>query len=423
MRRATVVVILSALSLVAMGLVPKGEIRRVPFGVVPLAGSFKPHLSDNGRWLVFQSGATNLLAETGDSSTDIYRVDLKSGAIEQVSRTKDGGDPTMSCLEAALSASGRYVVYRSSDPQIVEGGTTTVDVYLYDTKTGVTEWISVNDAGQGGSMSSTTPSVSSNGRWVVFASLAGNLVPGDSNGDRDVFLRDRKLGTTTRLSLTSTGAPTDGESNDPVITPNGRYVVFSCWDDLVPEDTNGTRDVYLRDLKKGTLTLVSVGDQEQNGDADSGAFFDVSANGRYVSFASAAQNLVGQEVAFSNVFRRDVKKGRTELVSAAADGTPANSLSTTHELSADGKFVVIMSYANNLGPPDGNGVQDVYLKDMKKGTVERISVSFGGEETDDSSTFCTVSKKGKWIAFESLATNLLEGPDGYFGTDVYVLRR
>ncbi len=167
-----------------------------------------------------------------------------------------------------------------------------VDVFVRDRKLGTTRRVSVSSTGAQGNSGSFGPAISSAGRYVSFSSDASNLVPGDTNAAQDVFVRDRKLGTTRRVSVSSTGAQGNSVSFDPAISSAGRYVSFSSFaSNLVPGDTNGTVDVFVRDRELGTTRRVSVSSTGAQGNRLS---FDpaISSAGRYVAFSSAASNLV-----------------------------------------------------------------------------------------------------------------------------------
>src|SRR5262249_8644542 len=157
-------------------------------------------------------------------------------------------------LDPALSSNGRYVVFDSIASNLVTGdGNGVFDVFLRDLKNATTERVSVDSSGKEGNDSSRHPAVSMGGRYVAFVSSANNLVPGDSNGAADVFVRDRQNGTTERVSVDSSGTQSDGPSTTCAISTDGRFVAFaSAADNLVAGDTNGVFDVFVRDRQNGT---------------------------------------------------------------------------------------------------------------------------------------------------------------------------
>jgi TolB protein len=422
--RVCVSAIALAALLLAMGpFVPKAEIRRVPFDVEPSGHSFESTISNNGRWVAFRSWAQNLVPGGSDGLNDIFLVDIKKGTTLQVSRKANGDDTSQSCVSPALNATGRFVAYHSGDPDIVPGGPPgAISVFLFDRQQGTTVRVSLDEDGDAVS-SASEPSISQTGRWVAFSSTANAIVTGDSNNKRDIFIRDRKLGTTTLVSRTSDGGFADDHSERPMLSDNGKLIAFMSFAALTPADTNSHQDVYVVDLKKGTLELVTVNDAGEVGDMGGGGHYDFAGNGRFVTFASGSQNLVDDPLPFATVYRRDLKTGRTEHVVVDADGNSSMSITTGHAISPDGRYIVVRNLGGDLGPEDTNGLADLYLKDMKTGSVERISIGFGGVETDDTATGPSVAKRAKWISFDSAATTLLEEADDNGFSDIFVKRR
>ena len=249
---------------------------------------------------------------------------------------------------------------------------------------GVIERVSVANDGTEGNFDSFDSVISADGRFVAFDSRASNLAAGDTNGSRDVFVRDTCVGapagctpSTTRVSVASDGSEGNGISDTPSISADGRFVAFAAdASNLVAGDTNGAGDVFVRDTCVGvpagctpSTTRVSVASDGTQGNA--GVFFDlsISADGRFVAFDSDASNLVaGDTNGAVDVFVRDTCLGApagctpsTIRVSVASDGTQANNSSITGALSADGRFVAIDSNASNLVADDTNGFIDVFL--------------------------------------------------------------
>src|SRR5260221_2148307 len=229
----------------------------------------------------------------------------------------------------------------------------------------VTERVSVDSNGVQGDAQSGFASylqlsagVSSDGRFVAFVSLATNLVPGDTNGKADVFVRDRLTGTTERVSVDSSGAEGDEHSGSSGagISADGRFVVFdSLADNLVPADTNAIYDIFVRDRLNGTTERVSVATGGAEGDNFS-VYPSISADGRWVSFLSSATNLVPGDVnGFGDIFVHDRQSGTTSLVSVDSNGAQANHASFSSSISGDGRYVAFVSWASNLGPVDSNG--------------------------------------------------------------------
>ena len=280
---------------------------------------------------------------------------------------------------------------------------------------GVTEWVSVSSGGAGANNQSDMPAISGDGRFVAFVSLADNLVPGDTNGFADTFVHDRLTDTTERVSLTSRERQGNADSGligvaaYPAISSDGRFVAFvSDADNLVSKDTNSTPDVFVRDRLLGTTERVSV--TSAGGQADGSSHGPaISADGRFVAFESDAQNLIPGGSPFPSgdqVYVRDRQTGTTEIISVNAAGERGNSLSTQPDISGDGRFVVFSSFADNLVPGIQSGLQ-VYLRDQGAGTIERISEDAAGNPGDGSSVAPKVSLDGRFVAFQTNSGNLI----------------
>jgi hypothetical protein len=277
------------------------------------------------------------------------------------------------------------------------------------------EIVSVSSTGQPGDAPSENRAVSLDGRFVVFESLASNLVPGDTNripgnpwSGEDVFVRDRFNRTTERVSVSSEGAQANGWFSGYSISGDGRFVGFwSGADNLVPGDTNGVEDVFVRDrLNNGTTERVSLSSTGEQGDADS-VGGDISADGKFVAFSSLATNLVsgdtngipGDRNSGWDVFVRDRLNGTTERVSLSSAGDEGNASSSGGTLSANGRFVVFSSYADNLVSGDTNGVEDVFVHDRETGETTRVSIASDGSQMNYDSLGCAISGDGRYVSF------------------------
>jgi Tol biopolymer transport system component len=226
---------------------------------------------------------------------------------------------------------------------------------------------------------SLEPAISADGRFVAFTSGATNLVPGDTNNTTDVFVRDRMLQVTRRVSVGAGGQQANGLSLEPAISADGRFVAFrSRASNLVAGDTNNARDVFVRDLVAQVTTRVSVGPagQQANGNSLRPA---ISAHGRFVAFASKASNLVAGDTNHGiDVFVRDRVAQVTRRVSVGPAGQQANSSSIGQAISAHGRFLAFTSSASNLVPGDTNNATDVFVRDRVAQVTRRVSVRSGG---------------------------------------------
>jgi Tol biopolymer transport system component len=266
--------------------------------------------------------------------------------------------------------------------------------------------VSVASGGAQGTELSDSPSISADGRYVAFSSFAPNLVPNDTNNTRDIFVHDRDTGVTERVSLgLGSGQANGGPSRNPAISGDGRFVAFvSEATNLVPADTNAAPDVFLRDRVAATTIRVSVASSGAEGVGDSTRAM-ISANGRYVAFDSTAANLVsGDTNGREDVFVRDVEARTTVRVSVATGGAQANGNSTTKSISGNGRIVAFTSGASNLVPNDTIGT-DVFVRDLDQGITSRVSVGTGGVQGNDQSADASMSGDGRFIAFASRATN------------------
>jgi len=290
----------------------------------------------------------------------------------------------------------------------------------------LTSRVSLDSSGAEGNANSSRPDVSDDGQWITYYSDASNLVAGDTNAVSDIFLHDRLSGATTRISVSSGGVEANGASSRPRISGDGRYVAFySDATNLVPNDTNAFRDVFVHDRISGTTVLVSTstGGTQGNGESSRAA---ISENGRYVAFRSYASNLVAGDLnGFGDVFLHDRDTDgdsvydepgavSTVLVSVNSSGAQGNQLSSVPNLSADGRYVTFRSEATNLVAGDTNGLRDVFVRDTLAGTTVRVSVSTGGTQGNGDSSRPTISADGRFVAFYSDAQNLVPGDNNQY---------
>lgn len=263
-------------------------------------------------------------------------------------------------------------------------------------------------------------SVARNGDLISLMSEATNLVPDDTNGVRDIFVVDRRLKTTVRVSIGTGGKQADGESGSGVLSENGRYIAFhSVATNLVPGDTNGLNDVFLRDLKTDDMKRITVG--YDGSETDGGAAWPaISKNGRFVAYRSGATNLVpGDTNGVADVFVYDLKKGTTTRITRTVTGAEIDMDAIRHALSPNGRYVGVLTAATNIVPGDTNGHADVFIYDLRKDTITLASRGLGGEPGDGGCFQPNFSRNARYVAFPSYAANLV--PDDNNGvTDVFV---
>jgi Tol biopolymer transport system component len=394
--------------------------------------SVKPDISADGRVIAFASNAEDLVRgdENGHDYFDILAHDLIAGTTELVSISTTGvqanGDPPSSCV---ISADGRYVAFDSTADTLVPGDTNSrTDVFVRDRAAGTTERVSLGPAGAQPNQGCFGPSISADGRFVAFSSSATNLVPDKTTFTADVYLRDRLAATTERLSLGPGGVEGDTDSFNPTLAPDASVVAFwSYASNFVPGDTPFSGDVFVVVLATHVVELVSATWDGMALDMSDGEapFFRpaVSADGHFVAFNHAARNIVsGDTNQVSDIFVRDRTLGTTERVSVGVGGTQANGPSVSASISADGRFVAFESEASNLVVGDTNGVADVFVADRDTGTIVRVSEGLNAAEGNDFSSRPFLSADGRRVAYWSKASNLVRNDRNgrYLGFDVFV---
>jgi Tol biopolymer transport system component len=336
-----------------------------------------------------------------------------------------GGVADGESANPAISSTGRLVAFDSSATNITpdDGNGAVRDVFTYDRQTGERLLVSRAPGGEPADGPSLDPALAGPSRRVAFTSAATNLVPGDTNGKADVFVREG-AGEIVRVSVAYDGSEANGDSYQPDISADGRYVVFtSTASNLVPGDTNGVEDVFIRDLVAGTTRRVSVRGRAGQANGRSGTPA-ISPDGRFVTFESEATNLHGRDRnRVADVFLRDVRANRTVRVSNAWNGRQQNRavaapFRMVSDVSRGGRYVVFESDATNLVPGDTNRDTDVFLVDRRKKTIERISVSTRGLQGDNDSFAPTITPDGRFVAFQSFASNL--APNGAAREDIFV---
>ncbi len=366
-----------------------------------------PAISADGRYVAFSSASTNLGAGATTGQYEIYVHDRQSGQTTLVSMDSSGHLADRSCTDPAISADGRYVAFASEATNLVPGDTNGVrDIFRHDRSTGVTIRVSVDSAGIEGGDRSESPAISADGRFVYFYSWARNLVPGDTNSSTDVFRHDCQTGQTIRLSVNASGVEGNGSSDSPSVSADGQLIAFSSFaSNLDPGGSLG-KQIFVRDLQSGQTSLVSTDSSGVQGNA--GSFIpSISGDGRYVAFYSWATNLVpGDTNGSVDVFVHDRLTGQTTRASVDSSGIQGDSFSVAPALSADGRYVAFHSAADNLVPGDTNGVQDVFVHDQQTGQTTRVSVNSSGVEADDLSFLPAISGDGQNVVFSSYASNL-----------------
>lgn len=357
-------------------------------GSSPNGDSTKPDISPNGRWIVFTSEASNLVVNDTNNAADIFLFDRQTGETSRVSVANDGSQAnnfSFALWGQLISADGRYVVFTSYASNLVANDTNNVeDVFVRDRQLNQTFRVSIasdgsqtltgsNNVGQG---------ISEDGRYVLFRSGANNLTTGDTNNTYDTFLRDLQTQQTTRISLTSNGTQANGGSEGARISSDNQFIIFDSFaNNIVGSDTNNINDTFLRNQSAGTVNRVDVSSAGTEGNGTYNAGDAISANNRYITFSANSSNLVDNDTnATSDIFVYDRLTGQTKRISLDENSQQANGLSAGSDISADGTFVTFYSNANNLVAGDTNGVTDVFI--VRLSTTSNFIVTSADDVND-----------------------------------------
>jgi Tol biopolymer transport system component len=376
---------------------------------------FSYQVSADGRYTVFATTEEVTHTVPPFADAQVYLYDRLSDQHELISVGTRGEPSNGWCESTGLSADGRFVLMSCiAATNLIVGDTREVGLVLRNRVAKTTQRV-LSDAFQS--------ALSGDGRYVAFTT-AEALVPGDTNGTLDVYLWDRQTLVTERVSVGyGAGQPTSGSFFFPGLSDDGRFVVFTSSDaKLVPGDTNGLAHVFVRDrLNKQTRRVsVSSNGAQANG---SSAWSVISANGQVVAFSSAATNLIPGDVnKREDYFVHDLATGQTERVNVSSSGQvsrqPAANFIT---VSGDGRFVTFATRFPRLVPNDTNNVDDVFVRDRQTRTTVRASVNTAGVETNRDAFFPVISRDGRFVTFTSFATNLTTRPfEGFFTAAVYL---
>lgn len=383
-------------------------------------------ISANGRFVLFETAASDLVANDTNGTIDVFVRDLRTETTTLVSVNRFGtnsGNGESHAYRGApgnssISADGRFVVFTSWASDLVANDTNgQPDVFVRDLQTGTMTLVSVNrfgtNSGNSGSGVIGT-GISADGRFAMFQSWASDLVEveSDTDGNGGIFVRDLQAGTTTLVTLNLNGTGSIGFW--PVLSADGRSVAFNSYaSDLVTNDTNGQHDVFVRDLQTGTTRMATVNlAGTDSGNIGSESIFALSADGRFVAFESDATDLVPNNTNQPrDVFVRNLQTGITTLVSVNSFGTNGGNHHSFLRggISADGRFVAFTSWASDLvANEDTNGDQDVFVRDLQTGTTTLVSVNqFGTGSGNGGSWYSAISADGRFVAFVSHASDLV----------------
>ncbi|MDO9180711.1 MAG: cadherin-like domain-containing protein, partial [Agitococcus sp.] len=378
--------------------------------------------SADGTQVLFDSNASNLVADDTNDVYDVFVKDIKTGEITRISTDATGKQANGESFGVVFSADGTKVLFESVASNLVANDNNEkIDVFLKDLKTGEITLVSANGSAEGFNGNSYAVALSADGTKVLFNSDANNAAISDTNNVTDAFIKDLTTGEITRVSTDSGDKEVQGSAIVAVgMSADGTKVLLqSNSANLVFGDNNDAYDVFLKDLKTGAVTRVSTNyeDTESNGNSEG---YAISADGTQVLFDSDADNLVdGDTNRAYDVFVKNIETGVVTRVSTNPDGSEANGASFGGTFSADGTKVLLSSEATNLAPNDENSTQDVFVKDLTTGEILRVSSDDKGSAANGLSDGYGLSADGQQILFTSDATNLVLN-DGNRASDVFI---
>lgn len=378
--------------------------------------STAPASSADGMITAFVSNAADLAADHPAGTSQVYIRDRRRGITRLVSRaTGANGAPGAGSSSApSISADGRYVAFVTASNNISdEDGDNTQDVYVRDISSDQTRLISAGKNASGSIFAangtSNQPAISPDGRYVAFTSNANNLSPVDGDGNRDVFVHDRTTRTTLLASYGLNGVPAIGDAEQPDISVAGGVVTYqSTAANVAPGDAPLFSDIFALDVRTGATTLVSRGTGVDGAAGLGGSFApSISADGRFIAFESDA-NLAGGSLLYRDVYVRDRTKNETQLVSRVSGpaGAEANGTSDSASMSPDGGFVAFRSAAANLSSLDRDPDTDVFVRDLSDGALSLASRAKDGPAANAPSGEPSLSAGAGMVVFSSRATNL-----------------
>ncbi len=359
--------------------------------------SYVGDISADGRFVAFDSEATNLVLDDTNGVSDVFLRDLQLGTTVRVSVTAMGEQTNGGGGAPSISADGRFVAFESGSTNFVSGDANGFgDIYVKDMLTGAVTRASVSSTGAEPNNESMTASISGDGRYVVFDSDADNLVPNDTNGAGDIFVRDLQLGTTTGVTVSGNMGGMDGS-----ISLDGQYVVFNSRStNLVSDDTNEGMDVFVYSTQTGQIVRASVDSSGVQGDHSS-IEPSISGDGRYVTFSSSSNNFTSIETyGYSHLYVRDMQTGSTTLASYQ-NGFAMIGESDSSEISANGRYIIFSFDDKGDGMPD----RWLYIHDREANTTSMVV-----NRTSDYSgnaALPTISADGSLFTFISSASSFV----------------
>lgn len=384
------------------------------YNINPDSFCFSPKLSSDGQSLTFLSSASNLSLTDSDHIPDIYSLDFQTGTLQHLTAFIPIENKFESVWGQRIDNSSKLAFQSQSTQLVANDFNDSVDIFVREgnTTTLVTK-ASTNNLNAAGSFSQRG-TASANGQFIAFQSLARNLTSNDNNNYQDIFVTDWNKGTTTLVSTSSTGVLANDMSSNPILSGNGRFVVFrSNATNLVSGDDDLSVDIFRKDLLTGQILLVSRNTEGVQLNASSYPLA-ISDDGNYVLFGSQATNTGIVNTLGFQIYRKNIMTGELVLAGGDNSGNPVAvdiySDSPNEHMSGTGEWFVFASGQSNLVPHDTNNSTDIFLKNMNSGTLSRINVLTDGTEGNNYSTQPVISKDGSHVAFITKATNLVAFP-------------
>ena len=376
--------------------------------------SHNPDLSATGRFVAFQSQGV-FVAGDGNTDSDIFLRDRREGETERISVDSQEIEVDSASGSASVSDDGRFVTFFSNGAFTIGDAGGDNDIFLRDTKAGTTSRMSVKSNGNEVNVSTTSHEISGNGRVVMFGST-GAFTPGDGGTDGDVFVHDRTTDRTKMVSVKSNGNDVAGGANIGSISTDGRFVCFESYSQFTGADDDDALDVYVHDRQTGHTRLASVRSNGNDLGADA-EYAKISGNGRDVVFSSYGKYAKPDDNDDEDIFVHDRKTGKTKLISLKSNGEQVDENSSSEAISASGRFIAFSSGAAYTGGDDGGDI-DGFVRDLQTGKTRRVSVLSNGDEVPGASIVrLALSANGRFAAFQ--ADDAFTGGDAGSDFDIF----
>ncbi len=378
--------------------------------------SYRPVANGDGTIIAFSSVASTLVTGDTNGVMDIFVTNMTTGTTVRVSVASDGTQANGASDLSSISDDGRYIAFESEASNLVAGDTNGAkDIFVYDLQTSTIQRVSVASNGTQADGLSKDVMISGDGRYVTFTSSATNLVAGDTNSSDDIFVYDMQTSTIERVSVDSSGTQANGSSSRSTITDDGRYVAYeSTASNLIASDANGgTQDAFLYDRQTGQTTIVNIG---ENGQQGSGAYVPViSGDGSTIAFVSGNALLNADANAEWDIYTKDLQTGELMIPSLTV-GYGSNGI---ERLSDDGRYLVWAAYDSQLVSGDTNSAWDILVWDRETGEIQLISDGLNGEQSNNGNWNPAISDDASVVVYSSRASNLVDGDSGNNRFDIF----